>query len=319
MSSPVTTPATQPPTVRAAHDDPHRSSGRCSPACSTRPEIGAVAAAIAIFIFFFAIAPAFRTLPSFATVLYASSTIGIVAVGVALLMIGGEFDLSAGVSVVTAALFAATLSPTSFAEHVGRGAGRPWSLALAIGFINGYLVVRTRHPQLPDHAVARSSCSAASTSGSPRPITGTVATDQRRPASTGSLAAKARVRLRHPARLHHRQDHRAVVAAVRRHRHLDPAAHQGRQLDLRRRRQRRTRARAVGVPVPKVKIGLFMGVAFLAWFSACTCCSTSPRCSPASASATSSSTSSPRSSAAACSPAATARSSAPRSARSSSA
>jgi len=28
-------------------------------------------------------------------VLYASSTIGIVAVGVALLMIGGEFDLSA--------------------------------------------------------------------------------------------------------------------------------------------------------------------------------------------------------------------------------
>ena len=25
-------------------------------------------------------------------------------------------------------------------------------------------------------------------------------------------------------------------------------------------------ARAVGVPVPKVKIGLFMGVSFLAWF-----------------------------------------------------
>ncbi len=35
-----------------------------------------MAAAIAIFIFFFAIAPAFRTLPSFATVLYASSTSG---------------------------------------------------------------------------------------------------------------------------------------------------------------------------------------------------------------------------------------------------
>ena len=57
-----------------------------------------MAAAIAIFIFFFAIAPPFRTLPSFSTVLYASSTIGIVAVGVALLMIGGEFDLSSGVS-----------------------------------------------------------------------------------------------------------------------------------------------------------------------------------------------------------------------------
>jgi simple sugar transport system permease protein len=36
----------------------------------THPEIGAVAAAIAIFIFFMAIAPAFRTLPSFSTVLY---------------------------------------------------------------------------------------------------------------------------------------------------------------------------------------------------------------------------------------------------------
>ena len=73
----------------------------------TRPEFGAIAAAIVIFIFFFAVAPPFRTLPAFGTVLYASSTIGIVAVGVALLMIGGEFDLSAGVAVVTSALVAA--------------------------------------------------------------------------------------------------------------------------------------------------------------------------------------------------------------------
>ncbi|CAM5399041.1 hypothetical protein SGRIM128S_09150 [Streptomyces griseomycini] len=34
-------------------------------------------------------------------VLYASSTIGIMAVPVALLMIGGEFDLSAGVPVTS--------------------------------------------------------------------------------------------------------------------------------------------------------------------------------------------------------------------------
>ena len=37
--------------------------------------------------------------------LYQSSTIGIVAVGVGMLMIGGEFDLSAGVIVTTAGLF----------------------------------------------------------------------------------------------------------------------------------------------------------------------------------------------------------------------
>ena len=104
MSSPVATDHRR----RPRHQ--RRSSGRWPRAWLTRPEIGAVAAAIAIFIFFFAIAPPFRTLPSFSTVLYASSTIGIVAVGVALLMIGGEFDLSSGVSVVTSALAAALLT-----------------------------------------------------------------------------------------------------------------------------------------------------------------------------------------------------------------
>ena len=37
--------------------------------------------------------------------LYQASTIGIVAVGVGMLMIGGEFDLSAGVIVTAAGLF----------------------------------------------------------------------------------------------------------------------------------------------------------------------------------------------------------------------
>ncbi len=45
-----------------------------------------------------------------ATVLYQSSTIGIMALPVALLMIGGEFDLSAGVAVITSALTASMLS-----------------------------------------------------------------------------------------------------------------------------------------------------------------------------------------------------------------
>ena len=39
-----------------------------------------------------------------ATVLYQSATIGLMAVSVALLMIGGEFDLSSGVAVVTASM-----------------------------------------------------------------------------------------------------------------------------------------------------------------------------------------------------------------------
>ena len=71
-----------------------------------RPEIGALFGAIIIFVFFAIVAPPFRSPEALATVLYASSTIGIMAIGVSLLMIGGEFDLSAGVAVTFSSLAA---------------------------------------------------------------------------------------------------------------------------------------------------------------------------------------------------------------------
>ena len=75
-----------------------------------------------------------------------SSTIGIVAVGVGLLMIGGEFDLSAGVASITyGADRRDDLLPVDV-EHVGRRVRCRWSSALFIGFINGYLVVKTGIP-----------------------------------------------------------------------------------------------------------------------------------------------------------------------------
>jgi simple sugar transport system permease protein len=46
----------------------------------------------------------FRNASSLSTILYVSSTYGLMATPIALLMIGGEFDLSAGVAVITAAL-----------------------------------------------------------------------------------------------------------------------------------------------------------------------------------------------------------------------
>jgi len=80
------------------------------------------------------------------------------------------------------------------------------------------------------------------------------------------------------------------------------------------------RAPARRLPVKAVKIGLFMTVAFLGWFYGMHLLfNFNSVCSPASASATSSSTSSRRWSAGHCSPAATAPRSARRSARSSSA
>ena len=80
--------------------------GRKSPLARlmARPEAGAIAGAIVIFIFFFIVAPPFRNASSFSTVLYATSTFGLMATPVALLMIGGEFDLSAGVAVTSSAL-----------------------------------------------------------------------------------------------------------------------------------------------------------------------------------------------------------------------
>jgi simple sugar transport system permease protein len=110
-----------------------------------RPEVGALVAAIVIFIFFLIVAPAFRSPASFFTVLYQSSTIGIVAVAVGMLMIGGEFDLSAGVIVTTAGLVNAM-----FCYQLGInlivGALLSLVFSLAIGFLNGYLVVRTGIP-----------------------------------------------------------------------------------------------------------------------------------------------------------------------------
>src|ERR1700759_583569 len=66
-----------------------------------RPETGALGGAILVFILFFVVAPPFRKFSAFSTVLYQSATIGIPAVAVSLLMIGGEFDLTAGVAVIT--------------------------------------------------------------------------------------------------------------------------------------------------------------------------------------------------------------------------
>ncbi|MEV6305283.1 ABC transporter permease [Actinoplanes sp. NPDC051861] len=110
-----------------------------------RPELGALVAAAVIFVFFLAVAPAFRSAGSFFTVLYQSSTIGIVAVAVGLLMIGGEFDLSAGVIVTSAGLIN-SLFCWYFGVNLWVGALLSLLVCLSIGFLNGWLVMRTGIP-----------------------------------------------------------------------------------------------------------------------------------------------------------------------------
>ena len=65
--------------------------------------------------------------------------------GVALLMIGGEFDLSAGVAVTSSALVASMFS-FQLTTNLWVGVAVSLLVALAIGAFNGYLVVTTGIP-----------------------------------------------------------------------------------------------------------------------------------------------------------------------------
>jgi simple sugar transport system permease protein len=110
-----------------------------------RPEAGAIAGAIVIYVFFFIIAPPFRNASSFSSVLYVTSTYGLMATPVALLMIGGEFDLSAGVAVTSASLTASLFS-YEFTTNAWVGVLVALGVALFIGFLNGWIVVKTGIP-----------------------------------------------------------------------------------------------------------------------------------------------------------------------------
>jgi simple sugar transport system permease protein len=110
-----------------------------------RPELGSVVGALAVFVFFAFAADSFLRASSLSTVLYASSTIGIMAVPVALLMIGGEFDLSAGVLVTSSALISSMFS-YQMTANVWVGIGVSLLATLAIGAFNGFMLTRTRLP-----------------------------------------------------------------------------------------------------------------------------------------------------------------------------
>ncbi|MET9653981.1 ABC transporter permease [Streptomyces sp. JL2001] len=110
-----------------------------------RPELGSVVGAIAVFLFFSVVADGFLRASSLGTVFYAASTIGIMAVPVALLMIGGEFDLSAGVLVTTSALVSAMFS-YQMTANVWVGVGVSLLVTLAVGAFNGFMLTRTKLP-----------------------------------------------------------------------------------------------------------------------------------------------------------------------------
>ncbi|GLW06532.1 sugar ABC transporter permease [Microtetraspora sp. NBRC 13810] len=110
-----------------------------------RPELGAVAGAVAVFAFFASQSATFRSAAGMANWLDPAATLGIMAVAIALLMIGGEFDLSAGVLTGTVGLVLVTLA-TRYGWSVWAAMLAALALALLVGFLNGLAVVRTRLP-----------------------------------------------------------------------------------------------------------------------------------------------------------------------------
>ncbi|MEU8550299.1 ABC transporter permease [Streptomyces roseoverticillatus] len=138
MSAPATAPVQDAPDERLVYRSYLRR-------LLGRPELGAVVGAAAVFVFFSVVADSFLRASSLSTVLYASSTIGIMAVPVALLMIGGEFDLSAGVMVTTSALISSMFS-YQMTANVWVGVGVSLLATLAVGFFNGFVFTRTKLP-----------------------------------------------------------------------------------------------------------------------------------------------------------------------------
>lgn len=112
-----------------------------------RPELGALIGAAVIFLLFWS----FDTTGNFAAVggtagwTDIAAPIGIIAVFVSLLMIGGEFDLSTGVMVGTAGLMTGLLA-TEYGLNIWVSIAIVFAFALLVGFINGVIVVKTGLP-----------------------------------------------------------------------------------------------------------------------------------------------------------------------------
>jgi simple sugar transport system permease protein len=135
----------------AAGDERVRSVGVVSRILG-RPELGAIAGLLVVWIFFAIVAAEnnFVGMATTASILNRAAPLGILAVAVALLMIAGEFDLSIG-SILGFSGMAVMIGVTpvdagGFGWPLLQAVVVALVLALLTGFVNGWLVVTTRLP-----------------------------------------------------------------------------------------------------------------------------------------------------------------------------
>lgn len=141
---------TAPPPV-AARDERLRRVGALSRLLS-RPELGAVAGLVLVWIFFAIVAfdNNFVSWGATASILNRAAPLGILAVAVALLMIAGEFDLSIGsilgFSGMAIMLLVTPVEAGGWGWTLWPAVGVALLLSLLTGVVNGWLVIATKLP-----------------------------------------------------------------------------------------------------------------------------------------------------------------------------
>ena len=112
-----------------------------------RPELGAVAGTILVFVFFAVVAggSGIFSAPGILNFLEVSAQLGIIAVAASMLMIGGEFDLSIG-SMIGAAGVIIAIPAAQWGWPLWLCILVAFAIAVAIGCINGQIVIKSGLP-----------------------------------------------------------------------------------------------------------------------------------------------------------------------------
>jgi len=112
------------------------------------PEIGALTGAILVWLLFWSVGDQFGTAAGFGNSLDAAAPIGIMAVAIALLMIGGEFDLSSGAMTGASAVMVALMTTSWLKDgsNIWLAVTASFIACAGIGWWNGTMVNKTGLP-----------------------------------------------------------------------------------------------------------------------------------------------------------------------------
>jgi simple sugar transport system permease protein len=142
----VPTPATSPPPAEPVADERVREIGALRRFLS-RPEFGSISGALLVLAVFLVSAgdSGMFSAEGIINWMTVAAFLGIIAVGAALLMIGGEFDLSIGSMIGFAGMMLA-IPALYWGWPLWVACAFTFALCAALGAVNGYLVIRTGLP-----------------------------------------------------------------------------------------------------------------------------------------------------------------------------